>query len=69
MVGSLGREASDEQTLGVVDEWVELLAHERYEAAFDLIPGGRARPGVQPAAKLREASRLPAVGSPSHPSR
>ena len=33
---SLARDASDEQILGVVDEWVELLAQERYEAALDL---------------------------------
>jgi hypothetical protein len=38
---SLAQEATDEQILGLVEEWVELLAKERYEDAFDLIPASR----------------------------
>ena len=38
MARSLAQDASDQQILGLVEEWVELLAKERYQDAFDLVP-------------------------------
>ena len=38
MARSLVQEPTDEQILGLIEEWVELLARDRYEDAFGLIP-------------------------------